>query len=163
MSRMKTTAYHFQSTIAVSQIRKGIGRLMINNSFTVSAWMPASPAQIYQAWLSSEGHTAMTGSPAWVEPGIGGKFSAWDGYISGTTLELDPERRILQSWRTTEFPENSPDSRLEVLLATEGRGTRITLNHSEIPEGQAEDYLQGWQDYYFAPMAEYFGDEKDMG
>ena len=132
---------------------------MTQNAFTVSAFIPASPGQIYQAWLSSEGHTAMTGSPARVEPGVGGKFSAWDGYISGTTIELEPERRILQAWRTTEFPADSSDSRLEVLLEAEGSGTRITLIHSEIPHGQAESYLQGWQDFYFAPMVDYFANE----
>ncbi len=99
----------------------------------------------------------MTGSPASVEGRVGGKFSAWDGYIYGTTLEMEPNRRILQAWHTTEFPEGSPDSRLEVLLEAEGSGTRITLVHTEIPEGQAESYLQGWQDFYFDPMTEYFG------
>ncbi len=129
---------------------------MGQNFFTVSSFIPASPGQVYQAWLSSEGHAAMTGSPASVEPNQGGKFSAWDGYISGKTLELEPDRRILQSWRTTEFPATSPDSRLEILLEAEDSGTRLTLIHSEIPEDQAESYLQGWQDFYFSPMATYF-------
>ena len=129
---------------------------MDKNSFTISTFLPANPEVIFQDWLSSSGHSALTGSPASVEPGIGGKFTAWDGYISGVTLELEPGRRILQAWRTTEFPADSPDSRLEVLLEKEGSGTRLTLVHSEIPEGQAEEYLQGWKDYYFNPMAEYY-------
>ncbi len=129
---------------------------MTQNSFAVSTLLPASPEQIYEAWLSSEGHSAMTGSPARVEPGLGGKFQAWDGYISGTTLELEPGHRILQAWRTTEFPPGSPDSRLEVLLEAEDKGTRLTLIHTEIPAGQVESYLQGWEDYYFVPMKAYF-------
>jgi activator of HSP90 ATPase len=129
---------------------------MNKNSFKVSTILPANPERIYQDWLSSEGHTAFTGSPAMVEPVIGGKFTAWDGYISGKTLELTPGRRIVQAWRTTEFPADSPDSRVEVLLEEEDGGTRITLVHSEIPEGQADEYLQGWEDYYFTPMAEYY-------
>ena len=128
-------------------------------SFELSIVLPATAEQIYSAWLTSEGHSEMTGSAARVDGKVGGKFSAWDGYISGRTLELEPSRRILQAWRTTEFPEGAPDSRLEVLLLpAEGR-TKLTLIHTEIPEGQAGSYRQGWQDFYFTPMQEYFSKE----
>ena len=123
----------------------------------VSATLPATPERIYQAWLDSETHSAFTGSAAQIESRIGGKFSAWDGYISGVTMELQPNRRILQSWRTTEFPKGSPDSRLEVLLEPVKGGTRITLVHTEIPDGQGDTYKQGWEEFYFAPMRNYFG------
>jgi activator of HSP90 ATPase len=74
----------------------------------------------------------------------------------GKNLELEPPRRILQSWRTTEFPEGAPDSMLEILIEPDGDGSKLTLIHTEIPEGQSEDYKQGWKDYYFALMKAYF-------
>ena len=49
----------------------------MENGFAVSDIIPAGPSEIYEAWLRSEGHTAMTGSPAQVDGTIGGKFSAW--------------------------------------------------------------------------------------
>ncbi len=128
----------------------------MNNKFTVSTTLPAKAERIFRAWLSSEGHAAMTGSPAKVEPRVGGTFSAWEGYISGKTLELKPYTRIVQAWRTTEFPEGSPDSRVEIQLDETNGETKITIIHSEIPEGQAESYKQGWEDFYFKPMREYF-------
>jgi len=76
----------------------------LKNGFKISAVIPAKPAVIYKAWLSTKGHTAMTGSSAKVNGKIGGKFTAWDGYIFGTTLELTPDQRIVQAWRTSEFP-----------------------------------------------------------
>ncbi len=100
----------------------------------------------------------MTGSPANVDGKAGGKFSAWDGFIFGTTLELTPDQRIVQAWRTSEFPVEAPDSRLEVLLEEVTGGTKVTLVHSNLPEGQAESYRQGWDDFYFKPMKEYFGE-----
>jgi uncharacterized protein YndB with AHSA1/START domain len=132
------------------------GEIMSKTSFKISIFLPADPEQVFRDWLSSEGHTAITGSPATVQPGVGGKFIAWDGYISGVTLEMDPGKHILQAWRTTEFPQDSPDSRVEIRLEKEDDGTRLTLVHSEIPDGQAEEYLQGWKDYYFTPMLEYY-------
>jgi activator of HSP90 ATPase len=125
-------------------------------AFTISAFIPAPVQQIYQAWLSSEGHSQMTGCPAEVQEGIGGAFKAWDGYIWGKTLELEPYRRIVQTWRTSEFPEGSPDSHVEILLEETVDGTWITLIHTNIPPGQAESYKQGWEDFYFTPMRAFF-------
>jgi activator of HSP90 ATPase len=76
----------------------------MKNGFTVSGVVPATPVDVYEAWLSSEGHTAMTGSPATVDGNMGGEFSAWDGYIFGRTLELTPNQRIIQAWRTFGIP-----------------------------------------------------------
>jgi uncharacterized protein YndB with AHSA1/START domain len=136
-------------------------------SFEVSTVLPAEPEQVYRAWLDSAGHTAFTGGQAEVEARVGGRFTAWDGYIEGRTLEMQPpgalssgRLRILQSWRTTEFPAGSPDSRLEVLLEKARGGTRITLKHSDIPAGQGAEYAQGWADHYFTPMMRYFSGKK---
>jgi activator of HSP90 ATPase len=129
----------------------------MKNRFKISATIPATPDAIFKAWLSTKGHTAMTGSPAKV---TGKKFTAWDGYIFGRTLELDPNRRIVQAWRTPEFPDDAPDSQLEVLFTKVQGGTKVTLVHTDIPEGQAESYKQGWKDFYFKPMKKYFGKSK---
>jgi uncharacterized protein YndB with AHSA1/START domain len=69
--------------------------------FIISTLLPATPDEVYQAWLSSDGHSQMTGSPATVSAQVGGEFSAWDGYIHGKNLELRRGTRIVQSWRTT--------------------------------------------------------------
>ncbi len=89
----------------------------------------------------------MTGASAKVTAKVRGKFSAWDGYIEGRTLELVPHRRIVQAWRTTEFPPDAPDSRLEITLKKEKDGTRITIAHSGFPTGQGAGYKKGWIDF----------------
>ena len=129
----------------------------MKNGFKLSAVIPAQPADIYKAWLSTKGHTAMTGSPAKVNGKISGKFTAWDGYIFGTTLELIPDQFIVQAWRTSEFPDEAPDSLVEISLKEAKGGTKVTLTHSQIPEGQSDSYRQGWEDFYFKPMLAHFG------
>ncbi len=124
-------------------------------SFTVSDRIPATPQAVYVAWMSSDRHSAMTGGRAEIDRRIGGAFQAWDGYIAGTTLELEPGRRIVQSWRTSDFATEDPDSRIELLLEPAGQGTLVTLHHTSIPEGQS-GYEQGWQDKYFDPMRAFF-------
>jgi len=128
----------------------------MKNGFEISAVIPASPAEIYEASLSTKGHTSMTGSPARVSRKVGGKFTAWDGDIRGQTLALEPDQRIVQAWRTSEFPDDAPDSHLEVSLEKTKGGTRVRITHTDIPPGQAISYKQGWKDFYFKPMKEHF-------
>jgi activator of HSP90 ATPase len=127
------------------------------DSLEVSTVLPATPERIYEAWLEGAIHAAFTGAAATGEAAVGARFTAWDGYIEGSNVELEPTGRIVQRWRTTEFPAGAPDSLLTVVLEPEGDdSTRITLRHTGIPEGQGESYRQGWLDYYFEPMRRYF-------
>lgn len=113
--------------------------------------------KVFHAWLDSKEHAVFTGGgKAKIVAKVGGSHTAWDGYIFGKTLEIEQNKRIVQSWRTTEFPEGAKDSRLELLFEPDGKGTRLTLIHTEIPDGQGEMYAEGWEDYYFKPMKEYF-------
>ncbi len=128
----------------------------MKTKFTVRTMLSTEPEKVFRAWLSTEGHAAMTGSPAKVEPRVGGAFTAWDGYITGKTLELRPYSRIVQAWRTSEFAEADPDSRIEVVIEPAEGGAKLTLTHSNIPDGQAESYESGWEESYFAPMRKYF-------
>lgn len=112
--------------------------------------------KIYDAWLSGAKHGAMTGAKATGSTLLGGKFTAWDGYISGHNLQLVPHTKIVQSWRTSEFTESDPDSILTIALTPTKTGTTLTLTHSKTPKKQESSYRQGWQDHYFAPMHEYF-------
>jgi uncharacterized protein YndB with AHSA1/START domain len=123
--------------------------------FEVSEVIPASPEAIYDAWLNSDEHSMMTGSPAKVSAELDASFEAWDGYIQGKNLELDSPRRILQQWRTSEFEELEEDSLLEILFTSESDGTRVTIRHTELPD-HGMQYQQGWIDSYFTPMKEYF-------
>jgi len=133
---------------------------MKKESVKVSAVIPASAKEIYSAWLSVKGHSAMTGSAAKGTPRVGCSFTAWDGYIEGKNLELVPPSLIVQAWRTSDFPDAAADSRLEIALSEAKGGTRITLTHTDIPAGQAKGYKQGWIDFYFKPMKEYFSKKK---
>jgi activator of HSP90 ATPase len=123
--------------------------------FTLKTTIRATCMQIYTTWLNSAGHTEMTGGLAKITDKIGGKFTAWDGYIEGNNIALEPYGRIFQSWRTTEFDESDEDSLVELLLEEVDDQTELTLIHTNLPEN-GEHYIQGWEDYYFTPMNSYF-------
>jgi len=128
------------------------------DSLNLVAIIPTTPDQLFRTWLDASEHAAFTGSPATV--GADGSYTAWDGYIQGRILDSEAGRRILQSWRTTEFPEDSEDSLVEVLLDEVPGGTELHLIQTQIPEGQADQYADGWKAYYFEPLRRHFAPKK---
>ena len=127
----------------------------MKNEFTLTVTINAKAETIYKAWLSTEGHSAITGSPAKVDGTVNGDFTAWDGYIWGMFLELEENKRIVQAWRTSEFPSEAEDSIVEILLEEKKGKTKLTLKHSNIPKSQADEYKTGWEDFYFKPLREW--------
>ncbi len=127
----------------------------------LSVTLPAKPKEVYEAWLNSKAHSAFTGGKATASTKVKGKFSAWDGYITGVNIDLKEGKKIVQAWRTTEFPENALDSVLEVHLAAKPGGkTALTLIQTNIPKGQGKKYKDGWKTHYLDSMKEYFSNKK---
>jgi len=101
--------------------------------------------------MDSKKHAKFTGGRASISREVGGKFSAFDGYAEGVNLELVPDKKIVQTWHATDWPENHY-SRVTFSLGKIGGGTRLTFTQSGVPVEQYEDVSQGWKDYYWEPM-----------
>ena len=121
--------------------------------------LPGAPSAVFDALMNEELHAEFTGSAAAIDARVGGRMSAWDGYIEGIFLELEPPKRIVQTWRTSEWPAGYADSRLEITLAPASGGTLLTMVHSYVPRDQAPDYEQGWWDSYWEPLRSHLGGE----
>ncbi len=125
--------------------------------FTVSDVIPARPQQIYDAWLSGQGHADITGGqPAQISAQEGAAFTVWNGYITGRNVKLEPGRRIVQSWRTTKFTQADPDSQIEVSLEPVSGGTKVIVRHTNVPDGHTSYRDGGWQKSYFDTMKKHF-------
>jgi uncharacterized protein YndB with AHSA1/START domain len=116
-----------------------------------------SPAAIYRALMDAAEHSMFTGDKAEIEPHVGGRFQSYSGFIQGTTLELVPDARIVQSWRTKHFPKNNPDSTLELTFTPVPEGTRLEMRHLDVPKDQVEYLVTGWVTYYLDPLARHLG------
>ena len=125
--------------------------------------IPASPEEVYEAFIDPKMHAKFTGSKATGNPIVGGEFTAWDGYIYGKNLELKKGKLIVQEWTNTDFPEGYPPSRFELTLKKVPEGTEIHMVHSQIPASQAEELLEGWTEFYWEPLRNYFEKQKTRG
>jgi activator of HSP90 ATPase len=123
--------------------------------FTLKTNIKATAKQIYKSWLSTQGHTKMTGGAAFISDKVDNTFTAWDGYIKGKNIVLEPYTRIVQSWRTSQFEVGEEDSQIDISLNEKDGETELSLTHSNVPTN-GEHYIKGWDEHYFKPMKAYF-------
>lgn len=116
----------------------------------------ASPEAVYEALMDSRKHSQFTGAKAVISRKVGGRISAYDGYIEGANLELVPNKRIVQSWRGNDWPDGEY-SRATFVLAKVKGGTRLTFTQTGVPDQQYKGIKGGWKEFYWAPMKEMLG------
>ena len=119
-----------------------------------------TPQQLYDAYLSSRDHAAMTSMPAtWFRPTIdkdvaigqvGDEFHGFgmtggDGkfhyLIGGRLLDLVPGREIVMTWKAQAWglPAGSPDCILTLTFAKTPEGAEIRLVQVNVPDFPGDD------------------------
>src|ERR1700720_1372005 len=89
--------------------------------------------------------------PAEISHEVGGAFTLFGGYITGRHVELVPNERIVQAWRTGRWaPGIYSIAKFE--LVGQGSGTRIVFDHTGFPKGEAEVLASGWKAHYWEPL-----------
>ena len=125
-------------------------------TLTQKVTISAHPTEVFNAILNPKTHSEFTGSKATGKEVVGAKFTAWDGYITGRNIEIEKNKRIVQEWITTDWPDKYPPSILEFNFELVDGNTELTIIHSNIPKDQEEELKQGWIDFYWNPLKNYF-------
>ncbi|MDZ7644858.1 MAG: SRPBCC domain-containing protein [Woeseiaceae bacterium] len=127
----------------------------MRNTICKTVVLPASPAELFDMYLSAESHAAFTGSPARVSDEPGAPFEAFGGLLTGTMLQVVRPRLIVQSWRSVNFAREDPDSTLILSFAPEDDDGRIDLVHLDVPDSDYQGVNGGWESRYFSPWLDY--------
>ncbi len=120
-----------------------------------SVRLRATPQQLYDTFLDSKIHAAITGAPAKISRKVGGRFTAHGGMLQGRNLLLLPGRMIVQSWRSMHFKPADPDSILILTFTARPGGGQIELVHACVPEHDHKGVREGWPKYYWKPWKDY--------
>lgn len=120
-----------------------------------SVLLDATPERVFEAYVDLDRHAEFTGTAVSGASRVGGEFKAGDGYISGKFLVLERGKRIVQEWKTTEWPSGYPSSLLELSLEPTSGKTELKMVHSRVPAEQVDYYAQGWKDFYWKPLSLY--------
>jgi activator of HSP90 ATPase len=95
-------------------------------------------------------------SPSVISKEAGGAFALFGGYVTGRQIELVANTRIVQVWRSGGWKAGDY-SLVRFVLTAEGSGTRLALDHTGFPQGEAQHLVDGWKGNYFEPLAKYLG------
>ena len=115
----------------------------------------ATPHQVYEALMDAKQHARFSGDTATISRKVGGTFSAYGGYITGKNIKLVQDEKILQEWIASDFPQGHTSTATFIFKAVKG-GTKLLFTHAYVPPAQYESLKQGWIDYYWEPMKEFF-------
>jgi activator of HSP90 ATPase len=113
--------------------------------------LPAPAHSLYAMYLDPIVHAEITGAPVMIDAGTGTSFRAFDGNLSGTMLTVVEPMLIVQSWRSTHFNDDDPDSTLILTFTPLGQEGRIDLVHLDVPSHDYQDVIDGWEAYYWTP------------
>lgn len=117
--------------------------------------LPAPAAELYRMYLSPSAHAAITGAPVTIGARPGARFRAFGGALSGRMLHTRPGRMIVQTWRSSHFGPDDPDSILVLTFSGRGARGRIQMVHAHVADRDARGVRQGWPTYYWRPWRAY--------
>lgn len=118
--------------------------------------IPASPEEIYRALTTEVTIRLWTGNEVEINPTEGGEFSLWDGAITGRFIELFPFQKIVQEWY---FGEQGEPSIVTIKLHEHKKGTSFEVNHTNIPDEDYDDIVEGWEMEYVGSLVEFYEED----
>ena len=115
--------------------------------------IPALPEEVYAALTHPASIHAWSGEEAEMSTEPGSEFSLWEGSIVGKNLEFEPGKKIVQQWYFGDQPEASI---VTIKLHEHGQATSVELRHSNIPNEDYDDIVEGWNNAYFGALREFY-------
>lgn len=113
----------------------------------------APPEDVYIALTNPATIQLWTGEEAIMDTEAGSEFSLWEGSISGKNIEFETSKKIVQEWY---FGEQEMPSIVTIKLHPHKQGTSVELRHTNIPEADYNDIVDGWNDVYFYSLIDFY-------
>ena len=118
----------------------------IEQDYTIKA--PIS--KVWQAFVDPAIIEQWGAGPAKMDATQGGEFGLWDGDIHGTNTKIVPEKLLEQDWYGHDNPERC--YKVSYTFTAAGDTTVVHLSQADVPDDEAQDFEDGWRDYYFDPI-----------
>ncbi|KAG4913079.1 hypothetical protein GLYMA_19G149300v4 [Glycine max] len=119
---------------------------------------------LYEILMDENRWKGFTQSNARISKEVGGEFSIFDGSVTGTNLELQEAKLIVQRWRFGSWNDGVQSTVRLVFEEPEAGVTVVKLTHTDVPEedryGNAtvvENTERGWRDLIFQRIRAVFG------
>ncbi|EHQ29352.1 SRPBCC domain-containing protein [Mucilaginibacter paludis] len=117
--------------------------------YTVSA----SPEEVYQALTNPISIEIWTGEEAQMSTEPGSEFSLWGDSIVGKNIGFIDNKKVIQQWY---FGDQTEESIVTIILHPDKHGTSVELRHTNIPDDDYQDIVDGWDGAYFGSIIDFF-------
>lgn len=111
----------------------------------------SSPHEIYEMLMDSKKHSKFTGDKANISRDVGGKFTAFGGWVEGINVKLVPNKRIVQKWRGRDWPRGHYSTATFEFKEIKG-GTRLNFTQIAVPKEHYNKINDGWVEHYWDKM-----------
>ena len=122
-------------------------------TFKQHYFINASPEEVFSAITNPFTIELWSGYPATMEAKEGTEFSIFDGDIAGKNIKITENQQLVQEWY---FGESEVQSLVTIDLKSHKLGTKVNLEHTNIPDEELDDFTQGWNEYYWGAIQEFF-------
>jgi len=113
----------------------------------------ATPEEVFTALTNQFTIELWSGYPAQMEAKEGTEFSIFDGDISGRNISIVENKKLVQEW----YFGDSPDQSIVTIdLQAHQEGTKVNLEHTNIPDEDYDEMKEGWNQYYWGALKEFF-------
>lgn len=135
---------------------------MKSKTIKVTVILPATPHDVFEALTESRIIKRWSGQRGNVEPKIGGTMEMFDGWVKGKVLDYNPRRILSYSWKPQDWSDDVAESIVSYRLKKSAKGTTVELQHRGFPnDSEAQNHKDGWHEFVFDPLKEYFNTMKD--
>lgn len=117
--------------------------------------LKASVEDVYNALTKKEMIEIWTGEPAVMSTEPGSAFELFDGNITGTNIEFELNKKLVQEW---DFGDTDTPSVVTILVHDQKSKTTVELRHTNIPDDAYENIVAGWQEDYFGALEALFNE-----
>lgn len=117
---------------------------------TSTVHIEAPPERVYEYFVRPDAMVRWMGEYAVLEPERDGRFEVdvKGAPVRGRYLELNPPNRLVISWGYAGSESLPPGaSTVEVRLTSENNGTRVELEHRDLPAEETPGHVRGWEHY----------------
>ncbi|KAL9267590.1 Activator of 90 kDa heat shock protein ATPase homolog 1-like protein [Drosera capensis] len=147
-----------KAVVKKSEERKGFKTIKLTERFSCRA------VDMFEILMDENRWKGFTQSNARISREVGGEFSIFDGSVTGTNVELQRGKLIVQHWRFGSWPDGVFSTVKLTFDEPEPGVTVIKLVQTDVPEEDrygnetvVENTERGWRDLIFHKIRAIFG------
>ncbi|KAH7013438.1 activator of Hsp90 ATPase [Ilyonectria destructans] len=149
-----------QKVASASTSQTSVGGTVNTTTVTDNEEFRTTADELYQTFVDPGRLAAFTRSPLKVFEGAkkGGKFELFGGNVTGEYLELEPGKKVVQSWRLGQWPAGHY-SKLQIEFDQNDvdHVTVMRVTWDGVPVGQEDITKRNWLEYYIKSIKQTFG------